>query len=198
VNLVHLATPRGSRATLLRILHKSSKLNPTSLFPSTDSRTSSSSSFTQTPTPPTPVAQINPLLVPIFPMAGVNQPNQTNPPRVAFTINLYSPLDFANVANPLNALPVGNYGKRVPKFVGNNVITAESHVKAFLEYLENLGVTKEDVVMKLFAQSLTLDARDLYKGLATNSINGWITFHDRFMDKWSRNRAMLFSLSLFL
>jgi hypothetical protein len=127
-------------------------------------------------------------------MAGVNQPNQPNPPRVAFTINLYSPLDFANVANPLNALPAGNYGKCMPKFVGNNVITGESHVKAFLEYSENLGVTKEDVDMKLFAQSLTLDARDPYKALATNSINGWITFHDRFMDKWS----MLFSLSLFL
>jgi hypothetical protein len=84
-------------------------------------------------------------------MVGVNQPNQPNPPRVAFTINLYAPLDLANVANPLNSLPAGNYSKHMPKFVENNVISAESHVKAFLEYSENLGVTEEDVVMRLFA-----------------------------------------------
>jgi hypothetical protein len=78
-------------------------------------------------------------------MAAVNQP------RVAFTLNLYAPLNLTNVANPLNALPAGNYGKYMPKFAGNNAITAESHIKAFLEYLENIGVTEEDVVMRLFA-----------------------------------------------
>ena len=78
-------------------------------------------------------------------MAGVNQP------RVAFTLNLYVPLNLANVANPLNALPTGNYGKYMPKFAGNNATTAESHIKDFLEYLENIGVTEEDVIMRLFA-----------------------------------------------
>ena len=66
----------------------------------------------------------------------------------------------------------------MPKFVGNNAITAESHIKDFLEYLENIGVTEEDVVMRPFAQSVTLDARDRYKALAANSIDGWTTFHD--------------------
>jgi hypothetical protein len=68
-----------------------------------------------------------------------------------------------------------------------------------LEYLENLGVTEEDVVMRLFAHSLTLDARDWNKALATNNISGWITFHDRFMDKWSHkqdNALLLKSFSL--
>jgi hypothetical protein len=87
-------------------------------------------------------------------MAGTNQP------RVAFTLNLYAPLNLANVANPLNTLPARNYGKDMPKFTGNNAITAKSHIKAFLEYLGNIGVTEEDVVMRLFVQSLTLDARD--------------------------------------
>jgi hypothetical protein len=35
-----------------------------------------------------------------------------------------------------------------------------------LEYSKNLGVTEEDVIMRLFAQPLTLDARDWYKALA--------------------------------
>jgi hypothetical protein len=124
-------------------------------------------------------------------MAGVNQP------RVAFTLNLYVPLNLANIANPLNALLAGNYGKYMPKFDGNNAITAESHIKHFLEYLEKIGVTEEDVVMRLFAQSLTLDARDWYKALAVNSIDGWNTFHDRFMDKWSHKQDNAFLLKSF-
>jgi hypothetical protein len=134
---------------------------------------------------------VNPLLLPVFLMARANQP------RIAFTFNQYAPLNLANVANPLNALPAGNYGKYMPKFVGNNAITAESHIKDFLEYLENIGVTEEDVVMRLFAQILTSDARYWYKALAVNSIDGWNTFHDRFMDKWSHKKDTAFLLKSF-
>jgi hypothetical protein len=66
-----------------------------------------------------------------------------------------------------------------------------------LEYLENIGVTEKDVVMRLFAQSLTLDARDWYKALAANSIDGWTTF---MTDSWTNgltNRTMLFLLKSF-
>jgi hypothetical protein len=124
-------------------------------------------------------------------MAGANQH------KIAFTLNLYVPLNLANIANPLNALPAGNYGKYMPKFDGNNAITTESHIKPFLEYLEKIGVTEEDVVMRLFAQSLTLDARDWYKALAANNIDGWNTFHDRFMDKWSHKQDNAFLLKSF-
>jgi hypothetical protein len=103
------------------------------------------SSSAQALLPPTPIAQANPLLLPFFSMEGANQP------RIAFTLKLYAPLNLANVANPLNALPARNYGKYMPKFVGNNAITTEPHIKSFLEYLENIGVTEEDVVMRLFA-----------------------------------------------
>jgi hypothetical protein len=44
---------------------------------------------------------------------------------------------------------------------------------------------------------LTLDARDWYKALAANSINGWITFHDRFMEKWSHKQDNAFLLQSF-
>lgn len=121
---------------------------------------------------------------------------RANQPRMAFTFNLYAPLNLANVANPLNALPAGNYGKHMPKFAGNNAIIDESHIKAFLEYLENIGVTEEDVVMRLFAQSLTLDARDWYKVLAVNNIDGILFM----IDSWTNGltkRTMLFFLNLF-
>jgi hypothetical protein len=39
-----------------------------------------------------------------------------------------------------------------------------------------------------------LDARDWYKALAVNSIDGWNTFHDRFMDKWSHKQDNVFLL----
>ena len=58
-------------------------------------------------------------------------------------------------------------------------------------------MTEEDVVIRLFAQSLTLDARDWYKELAANSIDGWTTFHDRFIDKWSHKKDNAFLLKSF-
>jgi hypothetical protein len=184
-------TAQRSKATPLRTLRRSARLNPTPQILVANPHLSSSSSFAQALLPPTPVTQVNPLLLPVFPMARENQP------RIAFMLNLYAPLNLANVANPLNALPVGNYGKYMPKFAGNNAITVESHIKTFLEYLENIGVTEEDMVMRIFAPSLTLDARDWYKVLAVNNIDGWNTFHDRFMDKWSHKPDNAFLLKSF-
>jgi hypothetical protein len=127
VSLVHLATPSRSKATPLSTLRRSVRLNPNPHILVADSHLSSSSSSQPTLTPRTPVAQVNPLLVPVFPMVGVNQR------RVAFMLNLYAPLNLANVENPLNALSAGNYGKYMPKFAGNNVMTTKSHIKPFLE-----------------------------------------------------------------
>jgi len=124
-------------------------------------------------------------------MVGENQP------RVSITLNLYAPLNLVNVANPLNALPTGNYGKYMPKFVGNNAITIESHIKSFLEYMENICLTEEDVVMRIFSPSLTLDARDCYKVLAVNGIDGWNDFHDIFMEKLSHKQDNAFPLKYF-
>lgn len=62
------------------------------------------------------------------------------------------------------------------KFVCNNAITGKEHLRAFTDKLNDYEVEHEDVVMKLFVQSLTKDARDWYRGLPTASISSWEEF----------------------
>ena len=50
--------------------------------------------------------------------------------------------------------------KRLPKFVGNNFITCEDHLRSFLDMMSDFEVEAKDVIMKLFVQSLTKDARE--------------------------------------
>ena len=53
--------------------------------------------------------------------------------------------------------------KRLPKFGGNNAITCEDHLRSFLDMMSDYEVEVKDVMMKLFVQSLTEDAREWFK-----------------------------------
>jgi len=48
----------------------------------------------------------------------------------------------------------------VPKFLGNNTMSGEDHLKAFQNVMDNFEVEHEDVFMKLFMQSLVDEARE--------------------------------------
>ena len=49
----------------------------------------------------------------------------------------YAPL---NLANPLSAMPTGDYLKYMPKFTGEGDFTAEEHLEAFYSYVENINI----------------------------------------------------------
>lgn len=55
--------------------------------------------------------------------------------------------------------------KRLPKFDGNNAISCEDHLRSFLDMMSDYEVEAEDVIMKLFVQSLIEDAREWFKRL---------------------------------
>jgi hypothetical protein len=54
----------------------------------------------------------------------------------------------------------------------------------FLKFVDDLEVEYEDVVMKMFVQTLEGDARTWYKSLPDASIDGWDSFQCKFMKKW--------------
>jgi hypothetical protein len=62
----------------------------------------------------------------------------------------YAPLVLSQ---PTNALPVGDYLKYMPKFTGEEDITAEEHLATFYSYVDNLNIENEDVWMRVFVQS---------------------------------------------
>ena len=60
--------------------------------------------------------------------------------------------------------------KRLPKFFGNSAITCEDHLRSFLDMMSDYEVKVEDVIMKLFVQSLNEDAIEWFKRFPELSI----------------------------
>ncbi|XP_059068480.1 uncharacterized protein LOC131858989 [Cryptomeria japonica] len=54
---------------------------------------------------------------------------------------------------------------RLQKFDKNNAISAEEHLKSFGDMINDYEIAHEDIIMKLFVQSLIEDAREWYRGL---------------------------------
>ena len=77
--------------------------------------------------------------------------------------------------------------KRLPKFAGKNAITCEDHLRSFLDMMSDYEVEAEDVMMKLFVQLLTEDAREWFKRLPESSIWDWkdieYCFKEQYGDK---------------
>ena len=72
-----------------------------------------------------------------------------------FLLRKYSPL---NLPQPMNAMPQ-EYLKLIPRFTGEDEITAEKHLLVFWNLAENLNVEHLDVVMRLVFQPP--DAEDM-------------------------------------
>ena len=70
----------------------------------------------------------------------------------------------------MNVLPVGYYLKYMPKFIGEEDITAKEHLAAFYSYVDNLNIENEDVPMRVFVQSLDGEARKWFRGLTPRFI----------------------------
>ena len=58
-------------------------------------------------------------------------------------------------------------------------------------------IVHEDVIMKLFVQSLTENARDWYRALPTQSIHSWYDFQHSFKEQFNEKLNTSFMLSQF-
>jgi hypothetical protein len=92
---------------------------------------------TQNPPPPgSPTVHI--------PMAGANPPRN----RMDSTVVVrYAPLFLPQ---SMNSLLVGYYFKYMPKFTGEEDISAEENLAAFYSYVDNFVIENEDVWMRVF------------------------------------------------
>jgi hypothetical protein len=105
----------------------------------------------------------------------------SNPPRnIMDTIvdARYAPLVLPQ---PMNALPVGDYLKYMPKFTGEEDIIVEENLVAFYIYEDNLNIENEDVWMRVFVQSHDGEVRKWFRGLTPGSITGIEALDDVFL-----------------
>ena len=54
------------------------------------------------------------------------------------------------LSTPLNAMPIGEYHKSMPKFTGTEGVSAEEHLESFYSYANNLDISEDDVCMRIF------------------------------------------------
>jgi hypothetical protein len=71
---------------------------------------------------------------------AITPQNPTKMERII--VSRYAPLVFPN---PLNAMPIGDYQKYMPKVSGVEEVTVEEHLELFYSYADNLNITYEDV-----------------------------------------------------
>jgi ribonuclease HI len=106
----------------------------------------------------------------------------------------YAPLVLPQ---PLNALPTGDYPKYMPKFTGEEDITAEEHLASFYSYADNLNIENEDVWMRVFVQSLDGEVRKWFRGLTPGSIVGIEALDNAFLRQWGDKKYFMYYMTEF-
>ena len=104
----------------------------------------------------------------------------------------YAPLVLPQ---PMNALPVGDYLKYMPKFTWEEDITAKEHLSSFYSYADNLNIENEDAWMRSFVQSLDGEARKWFRGLIPGSITEIETLDDAFLRHWGDKNDFLYYIT---
>jgi hypothetical protein len=95
---------------------------------------------------------------------------------IRFRFFAYDPLSFVSFPNHPHEIPAGEYHKRLPLFAGKFGVLAKDHLVDFLKVVEDCEVEHEDVVMRMFVQTLEGNTRTWYKSLPGVSIDGWDSF----------------------
>jgi ribonuclease HI len=124
-------------------------------------------------------------------MEGANPPGNR---MDAIVVARYSPLVLPQ---PINPLPTGDYLKYMPKFTGEEDITAEEHLVAFYSYADNLNIENEDVWMRVFVQSLDGEVRKWFRGLTPGSIVGIEALDNAFLRQWGDKKDFMYYMTEF-
>jgi hypothetical protein len=124
-------------------------------------------------------------------MAGVNPPPNRMDVIVACKICTLS-------TSPTYEFPSSwDYLKYMPKFTGEEDITAEEHHATFYSYADNLNIEHEDVWMRVFVQSLDGEARKWFRGFPPGSIDGIDALDDAFLKHWGDKKEFLYYITEF-
>jgi hypothetical protein len=78
----------------------------------------------------------------------------------------------------------------LPHFTGENHISAEKHLEAFVNFVDNLEIVHEDIVMRLFSKSLTGEVALWFRLLEPGSIGSWTDFYYVFSKHWGENKCL--------
>jgi len=124
-----------------------------------------------------------------------SQSQQCN--KRSFNIDRYKPINFSGICGYPNALPP-KIRFFLPKFNGIKDESAERHLQQFMNVIDDFEIDHEDVVMRLFVQSLDEDARDWFSYLPAHSVSSWHGFKSAFLVQYGERISEYAVISNFM
>jgi hypothetical protein len=124
-----------------------------------------------------------------------NQMEIVNPPtnRMDFIVDgRYTPLVLPQ---PVNSLPLGDYLKYMPKFMGEEDTNAEEHIASFYSYVNNQNIENEDVWMRVFIESLFGESRKWFRILSPRSIAVIEALFEALLRQWGDKKDFLYYIT---
>ena len=88
-----------------------------------------------------------------------------------------------------------NYSQIISLVDGEEDITAQQHVAKFEDFVDLEEVDYADVKMRLFAQSLSGEAKKWFKDFLAGSIFNFQAFQNAFLERWDDKQSPLQLLS---
>jgi hypothetical protein len=77
----------------------------------------------------------------------------------------------------------------LPWFSGEDHVTAERHLGAFENFVDQFEIIHDDVIMRLFSKTLFRDVAVWFKSLRVDSIGSWIELSNDFSKHWGENKS---------
>lgn len=98
-------------------------------------------------------------------------------------IDRYKAISFDNICGYPNVMPP-KIRDKIPKFSGEKSESANEYLQEFVDVIGEYEIDFEDVVMRLFVQSLKGDERDWFSFLPIASIHCWNELKDAFLEQF--------------
>ena len=89
----------------------------------------------------------------------------------------------------LNPYPL-DFFKYLPRFSGDDYVTAERHLGDFENFLDQFEIVHDDVIMRIFSKTLFRNVAAWFKGLRADSISSWIELSNTFLKHWGENKYL--------
>jgi hypothetical protein len=118
-------------------------------------------------------------------------------PLVRWRFFAFDPLSFVAFPDYPHDLLAHKWHKHIPFFARRLGESVEDHLAKFLQVMGNFDVEHEDVVMRMFVSTLKGEARAWYKFLPDASIDGWGSFQEKFIERWTNTQDISFLCTVF-
>jgi hypothetical protein len=78
----------------------------------------------------------------------------------------------------------------LPTFSRKDNTIREEHISAIQDFIDNLEILHEDIIMRIFSKYLIGDATLWFKNMKVASIGSWDELYDTFFKYWEENKSL--------